>query len=376
MSDDRSEDKVEKGKSTRSGRRTFLKTVAIGSSIAFGAGHVSAATDEEVTITEARVPMESGADAEYEVVEKDVPKDWHEAVTHATEVHDREKFYQRDDVVATLVNPDTFDNAEPSIEVEVKESGSSSRDSISPGDERSLPDSIGGVPVEKKKVEETSDPSITPSIQSACGTGDYGSTPPGGVECSGSSPGTLSSPLVKDGTMYFATCWHIFGSSPVDDSAELSQSDGNTIGKVTDGDSTDDFVACEPANGHTPTRELYGTNYKIWGNYTKSGVQALAADNKSITKQGVGTCETSGEVRGVGTNVFDGSTTRHEQVRWGSSSTLEDGDSGAVAYRHHQDDKVLAVAMCGGVTSPYNLGGRYAFGTGAYHINQEYGYGW
>lgn len=377
MADSGTSQKVANGRA-RTERRAFLKTVFAGTLASLGTGPVSASSDDKTTIIEAQVSKSDEASNDYEPVERHVPTDWYDAVTHATDVHDREEFYERPDVVGTLVKPSTFDKAEPSIKVEVaKETGPTPDSAPDPSDSNDeIPDEVDGVPIDKEPVAEDPVQRPTPSIQATCGSGDFGTSPPSGVVCSGDSPGTLATPLVKDGTMYFATNWHLFDPNPVGSSAELSQGDGDPIGEVVDGDSTDDFVACEPINGHTPTRDINGTPYQSWGHYTKSGIQALAADNKSVTKQGAGSCGTSGQIRGVGTKVEADGETRYDQVRWGSGTSIRGGDSGSVAYRHQTDDKVLIVALNAGARNPFFGSVSFSYGTGAYHIYEEYGYGW
>lgn len=366
-------------------RRAALKTIA-----AAGIGFASAgvvptvrAAEKTTTITEAMVASSDSPDTDYSRLERDVPTDWYEALKNARAVHDREKFYERLGVVGSMVRPGSFDGEEPSIQVDVEtsEEKTAATDSVSTSQASSIPNSIDGVQIDVVEVDETSksQESESVTIASGCGQSNYGDTPSAGVKCSADTTGTLGTPLVDNGQMYFATAYHLFGSSPVSNNGKLYQSSSTAIGEVVDGDCTADFVACDGINGHSPTRQIHGTSYKSWGHYTKNGVQALAADNEPVTKQGISSCETSGQIGGVGVyigSVGNGCGNRSEQIRWGTSSDIQANDSGSVAYHHHKDDKVLIVALNTGATSALDPRGNFSFGTGAYHIHDEFGYGW
>lgn len=365
---------------TVSGRRTFLKTAATTAASLSAIGIVAPtveAADDKTKITYAVVPDRGSSKPQYSQLEKTVPSKWHQAVQHATEVHDREQFYDRPDVAATTVRPGTFDGEEPSIRVSRNSTTSASTASIS-ASEKEIPSSVDGVDIEVVELTPNTEKSDSISITSGCGIGDFGDSPPASVRCDASQTGTLGTPLISNGQMYYSTAHHLF-DAPVQNSEKLFQGSGDAIGKAVDGDCTDDFVACRPLNGTSPSRDIHGTSYKSWGHYTKSGVQALAASNEEVTMNGSASCETSGQIHGIGVSVSDSSLScgpHHEQVRWGDSSDFQDMDSGAAVWHHHNDDKVLIVSLAGYSSSPFDLSGGYVFGTSAYHIHNQYGYGW
>jgi len=233
-----------------------------------------------------------------------------------------------------------------------------------------VPESIEGVPID---VEEKG------AAELACYENDYGDTPPAGVHCGDSSStyGSLGSYMIKDGTEYFSTNHHLFGGDPTGE--KLYQYSATAIGEVQAYDCYHDFVAATGINGHSPTRDIVDTSYYTWGHYTAAGVDDLAANGHFANKRGVTTCYSYGEIHGRGSAwVYDSNCTdRHDQVKWGTAvEDFDDGDSGSIAYHHHEDDKVLVVDLNAAYVPKSDPSGDYAFGTGAYHIYNEEGFGW
>lgn len=234
----------------------------------------------------------------------------------------------------------------------------------------SLPEQVNGVPINVSTVEERK--------LSNCNEEHYPNSPPAGVRCgpSSSTYGTLASPLFKNGNRYFCTNHHLFGGSP--DNEKLHQYSSEAIGKITDYDCHDDYIAAEPINGYSPTRDIVDTNLHTWGHYTKTGVQNLAGKSATVHKQGVKTCHTKGSVQGIGSATSDtlDCALRKDQVHWGNQGDMGDGDSGSIAYKATgNENRALVVCLNAGRTA-YIDPSDYVWGTGAYHIYQEYGYGW
>lgn len=364
-------EQIHKKRVSGMGRRRFLQTL---SAAGFGAGalyltpnDVQAAASDEVPITYAIVRNES--DTGYEPKKKMVPADWYNDLQHAHNVHQQANFLKRPGVAGTTVIPGKYGGENAKIRLEVSKQ-KASHDSVSlPVAKAALPDAINGVPIEVVEVG---------SPQLSCYESNYGSSPPAGVQINhGSTYGSLGSPMVKNGNKYFTTNYHIFGGSPTDE--KLYQDSSTAIGKVSAYDCSQDFVACTPLNGHTPTRDIVDSSYYTWGHYTASGVDDLAAQGAAAEKHGQRTCKTSGTIHGRGDAwVYDANCiSRHDQVKWGTAvEDFYNGDSGSVAYHQYSGDKVLVLDLNAAYVPKDDPTGDYCFGTGAYKIYNSYGFGW
>jgi hypothetical protein len=124
------------------------------------------------------------------------------------------------------------------------------------------------------------------------------------------------------------------------------------------------------------------------GQWSKIGLDDLKADGQQLYKVGQTTGKTSGYI--TATKAYElvmGSFEppelncgdRNGQVRWGSDSDFDDGDSGSVAYhpdpRENGDNNYLVASNCTAVLpgSADTSGNGYVTGVGAYRTLDQYG---
>lgn len=354
------------------GRRRFVSSL-VGAGFSLSAAtsltpdDVEAAAKDQVPIPYAVVPDDEKSDSpNYSSLTTNVPADWYDDLRKAEQVYENAGFLQQTGTVGAVLKPGKFGGRNAYIEVEIQEPETGEHIANVRG---SIPEQVDGVPVEVSEVEERK--------LSNCNEDHYSSSPPAGVRCgpSSSTYGTLASPLFKNGR-HFCTNHHLFGGNP--DNEKLHQASSEAIGNIVDYDCHDDFVAAEPINGYTPTRDIVDTGLHTWGHYTKTGVQNLAGNSATVHKQGVKTCHTKGSVQGIGSATSDtmNCALREDQVHWGNQGDMGDGDSGSIAYKATgTKNRALVVCLNAGRTA-YVDPADYVWGTGAYHIYQQYGYGW
>lgn len=361
---------------SRMGRRSLMKaltTIGLGgiSAATITADDIKAAASDEVPITYA-MEASDWAGSSYEPQKIMVPVDWFDDVQQAHQAHEDFDFGRIPGIVGTTVLPAKFGGRNSIIQVEIAPD-IAKRHGKSIAEARSMvPETILGVDT---RIVESSHPEF------GCYEHEYGTEPPVGCHVEGTnSQGTLGCPLIKDGNWYFSTNYHLFTDQNDPTGASLTEWGGDTIGEVVDYDCADDFVACEPRNGHSPTRTIVGTDHYILGYYTASGIDSLAANDEQATKRAVTTCETSGTIHGRGEAwAYDADCKRRfDQVKWGvSEQDFTDGDSGSVAYASpYASSEYREYALCinAARVPTDDPTGNYVFGTGAYHINSEYGY--
>lgn len=353
-------------------RRRLMKTLtAVGFSATTAAyltaDDVKAAAGDEVPITYAMVWDDS--EETYEPEKKMVPADWYNDLQQAHKVHQQANFIQRPGVSGTTVKPGKYGGRNARIQVEISQK-KADNDRVAIAEARGeIPESIEGVPID---VVEAAAPEL------GCYENDYGDTPPAGVHCGDDdSSGSLGAYMIKNGNEYFSTNHHILGGDPTGE--HLYQYSATPIGEVVSYNCHDDYVAAKGINGHSPSRDIVDSSYYTWGHWTAAGVDDLAAQGAYAEKRGVRTCWTTGEIHGRGDAwVYDSNCViRHDQVKWGTAvDDFYRGDSGSAAYHHYEDDKVLVVDLNAAFVPESDPSGDYVFGTGAYHIYNEYGFGW
>ncbi len=356
---------------------------------------VLAAGDDAVTITYAYAREDPADPATLRPRTKTVPGDWYRAVAGAFDVHDRLVDADVPGLLGSAVVPGSYDAPMASIAVDVL-----------PDAESVLTD---GVPELLRSVEfvttvvEGLDP---PGDASAGETIEYvDQLPlpdvPGGVPCGhGDSLGTLSPSLFdEDGRRYFVTSNHLFGKT--DETAETSEessdgsgrsegsSDGSdddshksllvyvdeeserTVGRIDDRFPKQDFVLAGPTDELRPTNAVAAPGPStVAGQFTRIGLADLAARGEPLRKVGARTGYTEGQIHGVdGVTCYAGDRCRRGQLRWGSESTFDDGDSGSVNFRPDPErpDECLLV---GGLNNARTWwpGQNFTWGTAAYQM--------
>lgn len=348
------------------GRRRLMKSL-VGAGFGASAYHltsedVKAAASDQVPIVYAyaRDPENPSS---LKARTKNVPADWYNDLQHAFSVHNSKTFTNLPGVRASWVSPGERGGENASIEVDIT-------DEVARGN---APESVEGVPVKVNKVGE---------FQTGnCNTKKTDSTVPGSVECDdGDGYATLAPRLYDPANSdeYFATSNHVFGGANGGES--LYQADGengnNKIGTVENGYCYMDLAIATPVNrSPAPAIKLeIADEVQVSGSYSKAGLSDIKSQGKLMYKVGVTTCSTQGKIKAVdGQTCAYGCRCKDGQVKWGTQSHFDDGDSGSVTYHPDPDisDSVIVGNMNNAVT--WWTGENYVWGTGAYHIKDSIG---
>jgi len=375
-------------------RRQLLRA-AVNGGVATGIAALSpiddvlAAGDDAVTITYAYARENPADPATLRPRTKTVPGDWYRAVAGAFDVHDRLVDADVPGVLGSAVVPGSYDAPMASIAVDVL-----------PDAESVLTD---GVPELLRSVEfvtnvvEGLDPPGDANADETIEYVDQLPLPdvPGGVPCGhGDSLGTLSPSLFdEDGRRFFVTSNHLFGrtgeaaekSGESSDGAEESSDENDdesllvyvdeeserTAGRVGERFPKQDFVLARPTEELRPTNAVTAPGPStVAGQFTRIGLADLAARGEPLRKVGARTGYTEGQIHGVdGVTCYAGDQCRRGQLRWGSESTFDDGDSGSVNFRpdpERPDECVLV----GGLNNARTWwpGQNFTWGTAAYQM--------
>ena len=299
---------------------------------------------------------------------KMVPSDWYVQFKRACEVHKNINLIQRDAVKAIWVVAGDYGGDNSHIRVEVEKD--------SPDIKGDIPEWINDIRVD---VEDWTDGG---SAAGDCSdnSNDFGSSPPGGVKCSGPDKyGTLQSALydVSSYTSYFTTAKHLFNGrgSDVTDDYLYQPSGGQPIGNIFETHCYDDFIVADSINGHSPVSEVTDAIPNIVsGQFSADGLADLKAQGDSLHKVGVTTCKTSGKIKAIhGQTAVYGCQPKAGQVCWGTVNDIDNGDSGGPVYHpdpNHPTQYIMISSYCNGWAN--NPG--YTFGTGAYRIKDRWDY--
>lgn len=363
-------------------RRRLLRTIAAGvgstaTALYINSDDVEAAASDEVPIV---IGFESkDPDRPHESfgpVKKNVPADWYNDLQHARQVKAQinENFGKRPDVIGIGVVTGKYGGHSAYIEIDVlPEHVDTARGE--------LPEQVDNVP-----IEVTASGVPTPD---SCNTYDFGSTVPGGVQCEagiGDEPiGTLMSRLYdSSGNHRFCTAQHLFKVSGTNrtnyDGEDLHHpTDAYArIGEVVSSHCYDDIVVAAPRNSHSPERRIEDASPSaVNGQFTKDGLADLDAAGENLHKIGRTTCHTSGSIKAIDWTIWSGygCLPRDHQVKWGSGSDSEGGDSGAAVY--HENPNNSSYIWIASVDQYSNDGsGDYVGGTSAYSIKNQHGYHW
>jgi hypothetical protein len=347
------------------GRRRFVKSLL---GVGFGVTAANYLTAEDVLAAgKKEVPivygLVHGDDGSVKARTKNVPADWYNDLQHAMNAHDSRNFHQRPGVLGSWVVPGEYGGQNASIDVDILKEDARGN----------IPEHVDSVPVNVNKLEGFS--------VGKCNTDDEGDVVRGGVKCTNGngSYGTLSGRIRDTSTndYYFATSGHLFDNNTGGSLYQPNDQDPR-IGKVTDAYCYSDLVVAEPKNGHTPDHHIKridsGEPSNVVGIYTKTGLSELKASGELLEKVGVRTCHTQGQIQAVdGETCAYGCRCKSEQLKWGSESDFNDGDSGSLNF--HPDLKnptedILIGGMNNAVT--WWDGENYVWGTAAHHINNEH----
>ena len=294
---------------------------------------------------------------------KTVPADWYNDLQHAFNVHDSRSFLAISGVMASWVVPGEYGGQNASIDVDILDEEARGK----------IPEHVDGVPINVNKVEGFS--------VGKCNTSDEGDLVPGGVKCTNGngSYATHSGRLIDDsnGDEYFATAGHLFDNNTGGSLYHPNDLESR-IGKVTDAFCYSDLAIAEPRNGHTPAGRIKRVNSgepdTVGAIYTKSGLSDLKSNNEPLEKVGVRTCHTQGQIQAVdGSTCAYGCTCKSGQLKWGSESDFNNGDSGSLNFHpsaQYPNERVVIGGMNNAVT--WWAGEDYVWGTAAHHIYDKH----
>ena len=363
-------------------RRNVLGTIgggAIGLSLC-GSSRAKAASSGLIEIDYALRREELGdSSSPLTTRTKQVSRDWHDSLIHAQRARRQGDFESQRFVREVTLTPPKHGGSGPRLNVGVLRNpdGEVEPDTLSTQEalER-IPDNIGGVPINAFS---------TGDFQLGCYETDYGEDVPTGAEMEvgyDNTHCTMGAPLHQDGERYFSTCQHIFYGDNPGSRKLYNQDEDAAIGDVREAFCQDDFVTANPINGHTPSMHIGDPNGGLTTDviveqFTKKALQDMIAADEYLTKRGIMTCKTSGQI-GAANGYFkwtggEGCDERCHQVKWGGDNDFDDGDSGSVAYQKFDQGQVGVAGVCNG-RDPNPFASYKVFGTAAWHITDEWQY--
>lgn len=385
-----SDDRATTSDDDRATTRRQLLRAAVNGGVATGIAALSpiddvlAAGDDAVTITYAYAREDPADPATLRPRTKTVPGDWYRAVTGAFDVHDRLVDADVPGLLGSAVVPGSYDAPMASIAVDVLPDAESV---LTDG----LHELLRSVEFVTTVVEGLDPPGDTDASDETIEYVDQLPLPdvPGGVPCGhADSLGTLSPSLFDEsGRRYFVTSNHLFGQTDGADETSEGSSEGDgsdesllvyvdekserTAGRVADQFPKQDFVLARPTDELRPTNAVAAPGPStVAGQFTRIGLADLAARGEPLRKVGARTGYTEGQIHGVdGVTCYAGDRCRRGQLRWGSESTFDDGDSGSVNFRpdpERPDEWVLV----GGLNNARTWwpGQNFTWGTAAYQM--------
>jgi len=361
----------------RTTRRQLLRAAvnggaAVGIAALSPIDDVLAAGDDAVTITYAYAREDPRDPSTLRPRKKTVPGDWYRAVVGAFRVHDRLVDADVPGLLGSAVVPGSYDAPMASISVDVLPDAESVLTDA-------VPELLRSVDFVANRVEEIDPPGDGGASNETIEYVEDLPLPdvPGGVPCGNDgSLGTLAPALFdEDGRRYFVTSNHLFGDGG-DESGEslfvfVDEDSEETVGAVVERHPKQDFVLARPTASFRPTPDIAASGMStVAGQFTRIGLADLKARGKPLRKIGARTGLTEGQIRGVdGVTCYAGDRCRRGQLRWGSESTFDDGDSGSVTFRpdpERPDDCVLVGGLSNART--WWPGQNFTWGTAAYQM--------
>jgi hypothetical protein len=367
-------------------RRSILKSGAVTGALATGMGRVTASGNGTVEL-----PLDVHYD-EAHVLDKK----WWKHVEAADRVHTKKNYIKRDGVHGQWVRPGGSDECgHPRLEVEINPDNPEAKNDI--------PDEEDGVPIDKVEREH--------DVKQFCGYQDYdyGHDLPGGAQIGPDAQigtSTMSSKMLESdlGVPAIGTCAHSVSiCEGTSSTQEMCHPDGyynNDIGLAKSSWVVEelDFAALDVRYDHDGDGDLtYTSNpltkivkegyhepynseywYDISGTYTRSAIAEICTcepyDGGNVRKVGQTTCETYGELTAYGESAVSPNScvsALEGQIRWGSFSDADHGDSGAPVFDNYETEtwKVLGLVSGGEDTSTDG----YIFGPSGYAIYERSG---
>lgn len=338
------------------GRRRFLSVLSGLGISGFAAAHLTkgdfeAAASDEVPIVDS-LEHKDPTDPTSELVptKKMVPADWYDDLQQAEQTYQDANLEANPGVMSTEIRPGKYggENAYIWVGLDSENEVTSESTSVDSGE---IPEEIDGVKIE---VGES-------------GVGRQAKAVPVGtrVNTSTSTYGSLS-PGRMGRTGKFATNQHVMAGN-----GKYMIKFGDRIAKVEYIDCQLDLAIGSTLNGYVPGKIKGFTKPGYGGQYTKAGINDLAARNVTVRKRGARTGVTSGKIKtanGYIGVVDEGCSNRGYQVKgtWYS----ERGDSGGPVF--HVSNGLTKILSMNTGFDPLVRDTSYGFGS--YHIYDKTGY--
>ncbi|MFC6904592.1 twin-arginine translocation signal domain-containing protein [Halalkalicoccus tibetensis] len=241
-------------------------------------------------------------------------------------------------------------------------------------------DLLDGTPVEGSILESSTGDEFETLEPARRFDPDGGVAVPGGVACGEAEGLATLAPAIYDpgsGERYFATAEHLYEDADIDELTLVTSEGRIEIGSVVRRYHSEDLALIAPTREFTPDHALDGdTTRRVAGQFTRLGLADLKARGVDIHKVGAMSGHTTGRIQAIdGISCVYGDPCKRGQLKWGSETEFTDGDSGSVSYApdpEHPDEQVLVCGLNNART--WWPGEDYIWGTGAYALQEEYGY--
>lgn len=355
-------------------RRRFVKTlgasgIALASASSLSTRGFPAVTDGDVSIVYAYARTDPDDPTSLTPRIKTVAAEWYNDLRAALSSYHTVDLNSIEGVLNASVVPGNRDD-QASISVGVTNKSLVSR----------VRDLLDEVPIEGSIIEAAADsggPDLEPARQFDI---ESGFSVPGGVACGETEGIATLTPAVYDPEAkrrFFATAGHLYANT---ESTELTLvSDGKRveIGELARRYQSEDLALVSPTGDFSPAHAVDGdAPRQVVGQFTRLGLADLKARGVEIHKIGAMTGHTTGTIQAIdGVTCIYADPCKRGQLKWGEESDFTDGDSGSVSYAPDPENPDEQVLVCGlNNARTWWPGEDYIWGTGAYLLEEEYGY--
>jgi hypothetical protein len=360
--------------SSRISRRRFVKTlgasgIGLASASNLSGRELPAVADGDVSITYAYARGDPDDPSSISPRTKTVSADWY------------------NDLRAALSSYNTIDlgGIEGVLNAAVVPGDEAERSSISIGVTSEsivsqVQELLDETPIEGSIIEEAAGsdgPDLEPARQFDL---ESGFSVPGGVACGETEGIATLTPGLHDPeteTTFFATADHLYADTESTELTLVGNGQRVEIGEVAKRYRNEDFSLISPTSDFTPAHAVDGAAPRqVAGQFTRLGLADLKARSAEIHKIGAMTGHTTGEIQAIdGITCVYGDPCKRGQLKWGDQAEFTDGDSGSVSYAPDPENPDEQVLVCGlNSARTWWPGEDYIWGTGAYILQEEYGY--
>lgn len=355
-------------------RRRFVKTlglsgISLASASSLSAREFPALAEGDVSITYAYARTDPTDPTSLAPRTKTVSADWYNDLQAALSSYDTFDIGSIEGVLNAAIVPGDSEN-DTSISI-----GATSEPLVS-----QIRELLDETPVEGSIIEQAAGsdgPNLEPARQFDLGSGF---AVPGGVAC-GETEGiaTLTPGLydLASETTFFATADHLYADTESTELTLVSDDQRVEIGEVAGRYRNEDFSLVSPTGDFTPAHAVDGAAPRqVAGQFTRLGLADLKARRAEIHKIGAMTGHTTGKIQAIdGVTCVYGDPCKRGQLKWGDQTEFTDGDSGSVSYAPDPENPEEQVLVCGlNNARTWWPGEDYIWGTGAYILQEEYGY--